>query len=326
LKIAFLLPFTNENKQNANTERFTEFYRGALLALEDVKTQGFTANIQTFDTGFGTSSFYRILSEKFFEDVDLIVGPAYPEQVSVVAAFAKKHKIVQVVPFTSKIDKADKHEYLYQFNPATEDIAQVVADDFIEKFSKHNIVFVNFADKDGKGAKFADVLRKNLKNKAIKYQDIFADDAVENALKGKNSILVFATSNYENFSKIFQNLNNPNTNDLKFWVTEEISEKLPEIKNIYSYSLFNNNVSKNYLQRYEKWFGLRSCKSVPCYDLLGYDITSYFCNADFNPLTSTFSNSNSALFLQSNFDFSMQKNGKGYLNYGYFLNCDFCKQ
>lgn len=324
LKIAFLLPFTNSDSENSDTERFINFYKGALLALEEAKKHGVSADVQTFDTGFGTGSMFRILSENFFKDVDLIVGPAYPEQISAVAAFAKKNKIAQVVPFTSKIEKADKHEYLYQFNPVIDDILQTVAEDFVDKFAKHKIIFVNFPDKNNKGAKLADVVKKNLRAKSIEYTDIRHTDAIEISLKGKN-ILFFATNSHENIMPILQSIKPLNNSNLEFWATDEAIEKLPELENCYSYSMFNNNVSENYAQRYKKWFGNRLCNTTPCYDLLGYDILYYFCNANYNSFNSTFSGNGSVLYQQSSFDFLPQKSGKGYLNYGYFLNCNSCK-
>jgi len=325
LKIAFLLPFTNSSNENTNVERFINFYKGALLALEEAKKQGFSADVQVFDTGVGTTSFNRILSEKFLANADLIIGPAYTDQVSIVAAFAKKNKIAQVVPFTSKIDKADKHDYLYQFNPASEDIEQAAIEGFIEKFENYNIIFINFSDKNDKGAKFADNLKKNLRLQSIKFTEISNDDAIIQTSKVKKNIVIFATSNYENITNILPNIKKSNNNILEYWVSDEIKDKLPELENCYSYSMFNNNVSENYLQQYKKWFGNRTCNSTPCYDLLGYDIVYYFCNADFNALTSTFSGRNSILFQQSNFNFMPQKNGKGFINYGYFLNCNSCK-
>ena len=324
LKIAFLLPFTNVGYESIDTERFINFYRGALLALEEAKKQGVSVDVQTFDTGLGTGSLNRILAEKSLTGVDLIIGPAYPEQISAVAAFAKKNRIAQVVPFSSKINNSEKHEHLYQFNPASDDILQAVAESFIEKFAKHNIIFVNFADKNDKGAKFADILKSNLRAKSIQYADARNTDAIAVSLKNQNNIVVFATNNYENILPMLPAIKEMK-NSLEFWATDEVVEKLPELEKSYFYSLFNNNVSENYLQQYQKWFGGRVCSTTPCYDLLGYDITYYFCSANYNSLNSTFTGIRSAFFQQSAFNFLPQKSGKGYLNYGYFLNCNDCK-
>jgi len=323
LKIAFLMPFTSET-ENVNTERFMNFYRGALLALEEAKKQGVSVDVQTFDTGFGTGSLHRILSEKSLANVDLIVGPAYPEQVTAVAAFAKKHKIAQLVPFTSRINNADKHDYLYQFNPTSDDILQAVAEGFIEKFANHNIIFVNFANQNDKGSKFADILKKNLRAKSIQYSDARNTDAIAISLKNNDNILVFATNNHENIVPMLPVIKDMG-NNLEFWATDDVVEKLPELENCYFYSMFNDNVSEKYLQQYKKWFGNRVCNSTPCYDLLGYDIVHYFCNANYNAMTSTFTGRGGVIFQQSVFNFLPHRNGKGYLNYGYFLNCNSCK-
>jgi LysM repeat protein len=311
LKIAYLLPFTNNSEQSVNTERFAEFYKGSLLALEEAKANGVSAEVKTFDTGVGNELLGKILSDNFFTNTDIIIGPAYPEQVSAVAAFAKKNKIMQVVPFTSKIDKVDKHEYLYQFNPANEDIFPAVADEFISRFSKQNIIFINFPESNDKGAQFASFLQRNLRLKSIKYQEIQSDNNLASILK-ENNIIVLATSNIENIASFAPYYKTLNASTAAFWLSDDIAKRFSDLPNTTSYSIFNDNlVLEKYLISYEKWFGTRNAKSTPNYDLIGYDITFYFCFARNSGDTSHFQ--------QSLFKFAPQKNGKGFVNTGFFI-------
>ena len=48
--------------------------------------------------------------------MDIIFGPAYPDQVKPVAEFAKKNNIRLVVPFTSKGNEVFSNPAIYQIN------------------------------------------------------------------------------------------------------------------------------------------------------------------------------------------------------------------
>ena len=50
-KVAFLLPFMlNQNSNTSGSERFVEFYTGALLAAYTAKEKGISLEITTYDT------------------------------------------------------------------------------------------------------------------------------------------------------------------------------------------------------------------------------------------------------------------------------------
>ncbi|MDR1545001.1 MAG: LysM peptidoglycan-binding domain-containing protein [Prevotellaceae bacterium] len=324
LKIACLLPFSNSSDQSVNTERFTEFYKGSLLALEEVKANGVSVEVQTFDTDVTNERLTVILADNFLADVDIIIGPAYPEQVSTVAAFAKKNKIAQIVPFTSKVDKADKHEQLYQFNPESADIFPFVIDEFIDNFSKNNIIFINFTDKNDKGSQFAADLKKSLKSKNLKFQEIQQGDNLTSLLSDKQNIIVLATSNYEeiaSFAPYYKTLDASNT---AFWLSDDIAKKFGDLPNVINYSLFDDNaVTDKYLQSYQKWFGYRNAKSSPSFDLIGYDLTYYFCMAQKEGTMLKYSyDVENVPFQQSSLKFLLQKNSKSFVNCGFFIKQD----
>jgi LysM repeat protein len=323
LKIAYLLPFSNNSEQNISTERFIEFYKGSLIALEEAKTHGVSVEVKTFDTGVTTELLAGILADNFLVGADIIIGPAYTEQVSAVAAFAKKNKIAQVVPFTSKIDRADKHDYLYQFNPTNEDIFPAVTDEFISRFSKDNIIFVDFANENSndKGFQFASNLKKHLKLRAIKFIEIKQDNSLNPNLKDEKNLVVLATSNVEEISSLAPYYKTLNASNTAFWLSDDISKRFSDLPNATSYSIFNNSaVTEKYLSAYKKYFNVRSASSAPDYDLIGYDLTLYFCMAQKENFVYKFvPSSEKSPFMQSSLKFTPQKSGKGFVNCGFFI-------
>lgn len=327
-KIAYLLPFSiGENERNVNIERFIDFYRGSLIAMEDIKTSGVSLEVYTFDTQLGTSKTQEIVKSKLPKDIDLIIGPAYPEQISQVASFAKKNNIVQVVPFTSNISNSDRYAQQYQFNPVPNDLDKVVAANIFNKFKDNNIYMVYFSNEENEKSFYTlpEQLERLMKLKSVRYvklniNDISKDKIASIANNNKHNLMVIRqcqTSDFQSLIDMFDN----NTRNITF-VTEhnifDYAQKDKSLKNkdFVSYSLFNTAPTNKYISSYNNYFPTRSkAQSTPNYDLLGYDITLYFCKA-LQPNKQLIFPQDIAL-QQSTFNFTKQNNA--FLNTGCFI-------
>ena len=327
-KIAYLLPFSiGENERNVNIERFIDFYRGSLIAMEDIKTSGVSLEVYTFDTQLGTSKTQEIVKSKLPKDIDLIIGPAYPEQISQVASFAKKNNIVQVVPFTSHISNSDRYAQQYQFNPVPNDLDKIVAANIFNKFKDNNIYMVYFSNEENEKSFYTlpEQLERLMKLKSVRYvklniSDISKDKIASIANNNKHNLMVIRqcqTSDFQSLIDMFDN----NTRNITF-VTEhnifDYAQKDKSLKNkdFVSYSLFNTAPTNKYILSYNNYFPTRSkAQSTPNYDLLGYDITLYFCKA-LQPNKQLIFPQDIAL-QQSTFNFTKQNNA--FLNTGCFI-------
>ena len=327
-KIAYLLPFSiGENERNVNIERFIDFYRGSLIAMEDIKTSGVSLEVYTFDTQLGTSKTQEIVKSKLPKDIDLIIGPAYPEQISQVASFAKKNNIMQVVPFTSHISNSDRYAQQYQFNPVPNDLDKIVAANIFNKFKDNNIYVVYFSNEENEKSFYTlpEQLERLMKLKSVRYvklniSDISKDKIASIANNNKHNLMVIRqcqTSDFQSLIDMFDN----NTRNITF-VTEhnifDYAQKDKSLKNkdFVSYSLFNTAPTNKYISSYNSYFPTRSkAQSTPNYDLLGYDITLYFCKA-LQPNKQLIFPQDIAL-QQSTFNFTKQNNA--FLNTGCFI-------
>ena len=327
-KIAYLLPFSiGENERNVNIERFIDFYRGSLIAMEDIKTSGISLEVYTFDTQLGTSKTQEIVKSKLPKDIDLIIGPAYPEQISQVASFAKKNNIVQVVPFTSHISNSDRYAQQFQFNPVPTDLDKVVAANIFNKFKDNNIYIVYFSDDEQEHSFYTlpEQLERIMKSKSVRYvklniNDISKDKIASIANNNKHNLMVIRQCHTGDFQGLIDMFDN-NTRNITF-VTEynifDYAQKDKSLKNkdFVSYSLFNTAPTNRYISSYNNYFPTRSkAQSTPNYDLLGYDITLYFCKA-LQPNKQLIFPQDIAL-QQSTFNFTKQNNA--FLNTGCFI-------
>lgn len=327
-KIAYLLPFSiGEKERNVNIERFIDFYRGSLIAMEDIKTSGVSLEVYTFDTQLGTSKTQEIVKSKLPKDIDLIIGPAYPEQISQVASFAKKNNIVQVVPFTSHISNSDRYAQQYQFNPVPNDLDKIVAANIFNKFKDNNIYMVYFSNEENEKSFYTlpEQLERLMKLKSVRYvklniSDISKDKIASIANNNKHNLMVIRQCQTNDFQSLIDMFDN-NTRNITF-VTEhnifDYAQKDKSLKNkdLVSYSLFNTAPTNKYISSYNNYFPTRSkAQSTPNYDLLGYDITLYFCKA-LQPNKQLIFPQDIAL-QQSTFNFTKQNNA--FLNTGCFI-------
>lgn len=327
-KIAYLLPFSiGEKERNVNIERFIDFYRGSLIAMEDIKTSGVSLEVYTFDTQLGTSKTQEIVKSKLPKDIDLIIGPAYPEQITQVASFAKKNNIVQVVPFTSHISNSDRYAQQYQFNPVPNDLDKIVAANIFNKFKDNNIYMVYFSNEENEQSFYTlpEQLERLMKSKSVRYvklnvNDISKDKIASIANNNKHNLMVIRQCQTSDFQELIDMFDN-NTRNITF-VTEhnifDYAQKDKSLKNkdFVSYSLFNTAPTNKYISSYNNYFPTRSkAQSTPNYDLLGYDITLYFCKA-LQPNKQLIFPQDVAL-QQSTFNFTKQNNA--FLNTGCFI-------
>ena len=327
-RIAYLLPFSiGENERNVNIERFIDFYRGSLIAMEDIKTSGISLEVYTFDTQLGTSKTQEIVRSKLPKNIDLIIGPAYPEQITQVASFAKKNNIVQVVPFTSHISNSDRYAQQYQFNPVPNDLDKIVAANIFNKFKDNNIYVVYFSNDEQEHSFYTlpEQLERLMKSKSVRYvklniNDISKDKIASIANNNKHNLMVIRQCQTSDFQELIDMFDN-NTRNITF-VTEhnifDYAQKDKSLKNkdFVSYSLFNTAPTNKYISSYNNYFPTRSkAQSTPNYDLLGYDITLYFCKA-LQPNKQLIFPQDIAL-QQSTFNFTKQNNA--FLNTGCFI-------
>ena len=96
LKMALMLPFHMNGKVNPY---YVDFYRGVLVALEDIKAEGYDVEVSVFDTeGSGERVGELMSSEQGLADAQLIIGPVYESELSRVLSFAEQGGVPVVSP------------------------------------------------------------------------------------------------------------------------------------------------------------------------------------------------------------------------------------
>ncbi|SIT14411.1 ABC transporter substrate-binding protein [Belliella pelovolcani] len=138
LDIAVVLPFnynggTDVRRLNSTNFIF-ELYQGINFAIEEARRKGLRFNVKSFDTQRNPDRTRSILADPFFDIADVIIGPLYPEEMDVVAAFSEKKGIPFINPLSNIDDKLETFDFAYLFRPSISSIANGVMD-----FARKNI-------------------------------------------------------------------------------------------------------------------------------------------------------------------------------------------
>ena len=289
IKIAFLLPFfLDQDKFDPSTERFLEFYAGSLIAIEDAKKHGISLEIYTFNTEKSEDKITEILSNPELKNMDLIVGPAFSNQVSVVADFAKENKINTLIPFTSKVPDIESNSYLFQFNPGLEAEVKYTLELLKNNYKNANVIFAEIpgvSSNDEGNIKFESLQKELLKErKVFSTLKLTTSDNVDikSVLSNKvKNILIFNTDKYVTTSP-FINIFRTNSTNYDLTLFEPYSwknqkEKLGKNLYISPFKFEVDSTSLNIFDnQFTQFFFDNTSADSPRFDLLGYDLSNYF--------------------------------------------------
>ena len=326
LRIAVLLPFMLETPYiDASVNYFWDFYRGILLGLNEVKKSGISVDLYTFDIEKNQATLDSVLRLPVLKTMDLIIGPAYSNQVAAVSRFSRDNRIHMVVPFTSKIELDDSHEFLLQFNPSQDVLLPLVAQTMVDRFSSSNFIIARFTGKQDKANALADEVIKALAAKRKTYRELQLSTSNVDTLKtlaGRNKTLLFlATTRLDVVSSLLPQIETLGLPALQIWGFEDWKQWVNFHEGTYYYSLFKKKDTSAYQANYKKWYGELSPINIPMYDLIGYDLINYTTaalKAKRKNMSAAFGNVECDL-LQSEFKFQKVKSGTHWMNMSWSL-------
>ena len=289
LRIAFLLPFMLENKNNPNDGRFVDFYGGAVKAISEAKENGISVDIYTYDTGRTRENMEEVFANNsILQEVDLIIGPAYSVQVPVATEFAKKNQIKTLIPFTSRILGVEFNPYVFQFNPGMDVELDFLKQMFETKFDDANYIFadIEYVPDVDEGAIISKNLKRIFDEQERKYTTLSIPSPEVNlfdsaVVHSKKNFVIFNTDQFQVVQPYFENLNRTDRrHDLIMlerynWKNQEsyrpVGVYVAPFKS--EYEMFDLN---QYNRDFVNLFGWEAATNTPRYDVLAYDLVSYF--------------------------------------------------
>jgi LysM repeat protein len=338
VKIAFLLPFMlDEEKQDPSDKRFIDFYSGALIAINKAKLRGISCEIFTFDTGKSEQKITEVLANSELKDMDLIIGPAFSNQISLVTDFAKENKVNTLIPFSSKVYDIENNPYLFQFNPGVEAEFNFSANLLTNKYLNNNIVFAELPgiSSSDEGRIWSDALKKELGKKHKTFSEIeliTSDNADFKSVLKKNekNLVIFNTDKYAYMSPFIAPLRSC-TDQYDITLFEQYNwknqhEKMPSSIYVSPFmSKYNPKELGDFNRLYTQLFKNDANIDSPRFDLLGYDLSNYFISIIHrygNKFIDKIGNISITNGIQSQPRFERISNESGFINQRLYLSED----
>lgn len=278
LNIVYLLPFhTDQATVHKSTLRFVEFYRGALVALEKAKGYGISASVRTFDTGRTKADIEALLALPEMADADIIIGPAYSDQLEPVISFARKHHIATIIPFSPKVPEHLFYPGLIQFNPPCEYInSQSIAAVASDRNQRYVIGRFNAVDKEDKA--LADELHATLAADSVAVIDTMLDFAslryIVEQVGSQPTTFLMASSAPADVNVMLDSLAAYQRQNIRVWGFDKWATLVTKYPNTVYTSLFRVQETQEYVNGYNEMFGAHTIVTEPRYDLIGYDLTT----------------------------------------------------
>ncbi len=330
IRIAYLLPFMlDQTKPDASTERFLDFYGGSLIAIQEAKKKSISLEIYAYDTENSEEKITQILNNPEIKTMNLIIGPAFSNQVGIIGDFARENKINTLIPFTSKIPDIETNPYLFQFNPGNEAAIKLSTELLSDKLKNYHVVFANLqemSDFDA-GKIWAEKLKAELvrTRKSFSQINLTSADNVDLSTglkRGEKNLVIFNTDKYAFISPYLSALK-IKEKEYKIILFEQYSwinqdNKLSQSIYICPFdSKINSEKLSIFNGKFSQYFKRQASTDVPRFDLLGYDLTNYFINSINRygvKFTDKMETSNSSEWLQSQPVFERISRGSGFIN------------
>lgn len=189
---ALILPFSLEDSASTLQKQMIEFYQGMLLALDRLKDESVDVNLKVFDSEGEDKSLTPLLESGKLDDVDIIFGPRWSNQITEAARWSTTHQVPLVLPMNAGADDVFNNPYVFQLNTPQSYFNQEIYNHFLEQFPNANVILLD-ADEYRRN-EFIDGLKQTLADHDIPLTTIMVDTAyqmlLDTIVPGKQNIFI----------------------------------------------------------------------------------------------------------------------------------------
>lgn len=289
--VGVMLPLHNDD---GDGKRMVEYYRGILLALNQLKSEEINTEISAWNVPID-SDIRTILLKDGVDRLDIIFGPLYSNMVKPLAEYCRIKGIKLVIPFSITGDDVAGNPGIFQVYQTPEELNDKAVAAFLERFPNHHPIFIDCNDAaSGKGV-FTSELRRQLDAADVKYNLTNLDtpqDAFAKAFSSKQpNVIVVNSASSPQLNRTFAKLDSlkithPGLAISMFGYTEWLMYQRYDLSQFFKYSVYipttfyYNAASKGTeaLERlYEDSFGEKMMQdALPRFAITGYDQAMFF--------------------------------------------------
>lgn len=291
ISVAVILPFMlHQDSPSKSALRFTEFYKGFLMAADSLRSTGKTINIRAYDCASSMDTLKAILNDPALPTMDIIVAPDNSAELAMIAKWGKENDVKVLNSFVVKDNTYLTNEAMIQAIIPSETMYGKAAQSFIATMGDYTPVIVSRNETTADKPELIAEVRTRLAQKGIVPVEIKFDNRLTPAdLAGLdvmgNYIFLPVTGRQNEVSKILPGIEQWRQHSVTpgvkvFGYPEWTLFKGETLKDMHAlnttvYSRFYLN-EESYRTRsaertFTRWYGTDMENASPRQGLLGFD-------------------------------------------------------
>jgi len=291
VKVGIMLPLHNNDGDGL---RMVEYYRGFLLAVDQLKQEGLSVDVKSWNVP-QDADIRNILLQDGAKECNIIFGPLYTKQVSALSGFCKTYNIKLVIPFSIESSEVNSNSQIFQIYQPSARVLQTTAEIFVNRFKNFHPILIDCNDPSTAKGEFTKELRKQLDKNNIVYSLTNINSPSESFAKAfdrvRPNIVILNASSSPKLNEVFTKLDfltstNPNLKISMFGHTEWLMYEKYDIKNFKKYDVYipstyyYNPTSERFItfnKAYKSWFHTDMMQQyIPRFAITGFDHAEYF--------------------------------------------------
>lgn len=290
---ALILPFSLEDSATTLQKQMIEFYQGMLLALDKLKNESISVDLKVFDSEGEDKSLTPLLDSGKLDDVDIIFGPRWSNQITEMARWSTVHQVPLVLPMNANADEVFNNPYVYQLNTPQSYFNQEIYNHFLEQFPNPNVILLD-ADEYRRN-EFIDGLKQILTDHDIPLTTLMVDTVyqmlMDTIVPGKQNIFIINSDEsgpLNTMLPVLQILNRSKAPEIEthlfgypkyqIYAADHLEEFYEVDTWFYSWFYTNNMLqeSVDFNSLFRRSFSRQMMVSYPSFAPYGYDTGYYF--------------------------------------------------
>lgn len=292
IDITVILPFMlDQDPVSKEGRRFTEFYKGFLIAVDALRDNGTPITVRAYDTAASLDTVKAILANPEIKTTDVIIAPDNFSQMVAIGEFGRQNGINVFNPFIVKDETYLANPVMMQANLPSE-IMQTKAAAAIPKILPgYTPVIVSQADNAGDKADIVADMKAHFAAQGIAYREMTYTDKLDPSQlegfdKAQKYVFIPTSARQSEVNKILpalvewkETLADP-ANVTVFGYPEWITFRGETLTNMQAlntrvYSRFYTDPmdieTRAVEDTFKKWFGGEMENAMPRQGLMGYD-------------------------------------------------------
>ncbi|MDE6581395.1 MAG: LysM peptidoglycan-binding domain-containing protein [Duncaniella sp.] len=295
VNIALILPFmTRQEPVSKQAMRFTEFYKGFLIAVDSLRRSGKPINILALDSHGSTDTVKHLLTRPDLKEMDVVIAPDNAAQLAYIARWGLENNVKVYNAFVIKDDTYVGNPMMLQSNIPSEMMLDKAADGLIASLGSFTPVIISRTGVEADKADFLKELEAKLKAKGITPVTIEFDNRLSaSALSALDAtgdyMFIPVTGKQAEVNRILPGLidwhRSASAARVKVWgYPEWIAFRGETLQNMHAlsttiYSRFapdeDHYRNKKFDAAFKRWYGSEMENATPRQGLLGFDTGMY---------------------------------------------------